>query len=200
MRRRKIIGTAAAGLALAVLSAASSDAPGKTAETGAPGPKNVSAVSSGKPYRNDYFDNFYAIASGGPSALWAVGNSGRIIHSGDGGTSWAIQQSPTRENLNAVSFVDSRSGWAGGNGGTIIHTADGGSTWELQNTRTKHPIFRIQFLTEKTGYACGYFGLFLRTADGGKTWENKSIGEDVALRGMCFLNEKIGYIDRKSVV
>jgi photosystem II stability/assembly factor-like uncharacterized protein len=157
-------------------------------------PKESPPFSNERKYQLDYFDYFYAVASGGGSTLWIVGNSGRIIHSLDGGKSWLIQRSPTAENLNSVSFIDSRSGWACGNGGTVVHTSDGGATWELQNTGTKHPIFKIQFLTREIGYACGYFGMFLRTADGGRTWENKSIGEDVTLRGMSFPSEKTGFI------
>lgn len=149
---------------------------------------------TGARYTPGYFDNFYGVASAGPSALWIVGNTGRILFSRDDGKKWFLQTSNTEENIFSVSFVDARKGWCSGANGTILHTEDGGTTWHRQDTGTRHPIFKIQFINEKIGYAVGHFGLFLRTRDGGKTWENKSIGEDVTLRGMFFVNEKVGYI------
>jgi hypothetical protein len=58
----------------------------------------------------------------------AVGFSGTIIHTTNGGTDWAIQQSTTRRSLNAVSFIDTGTGVAVGNSGTILRTTDGGLT------------------------------------------------------------------------
>lgn len=156
--------------------------------------KGNGAAERFEKYQFDYFDNFYGIASPAPGSYWIVGNGGRILFSLDGGKSWQVQKSNTRENLFGVTFTDLKHGWACGGGGTILHTEDGGGVWTRQSSGTKHPIFKIQFLSGKVGYACGYFGLFLRTADGGKTWQDKSIGEDVTLRGMMFIDEKVGYI------
>lgn len=156
-----------------------------------PGKGSGSAAAG---WKYDYFDNFYDVASATPQEFWIVGNSGKILHSGDGGKTWFIQPSGTREDLFSVSFIDARRGWSSGSKGLILHTEDGGETWNRQETGTNHPIFRIQFLSEKVGFACGYFGLFLRTADGGRTWDNKSIGEDVTLRGMSFPDEKTGFL------
>lgn len=152
------------------------------------------AVSKEKKWTYDYFDNFYDVASIKGQDIWIVGNSSRILHSPDGGKSWGIQATQTREPLYSVSFVDSRRGWCSGAGGLILHTKDGGATWIRQVTGTTQPIFRIQFVSEKAGFACGYFGLFLRTNDGGNTWENKSVGEDVTLRGLSFVNGKTGFL------
>ena len=152
------------------------------------------SMPGGAAWKYDYFDNFYDVASATPKGIWIVGNSGKILHSGDDGKNWFIQTSGTRDDLYSVSFIDARRGWSSGANGSILHTEDGGTTWTRQGTGTKHPIFRIQFLSEKVGFACGYFGLFLRTADGGRTWENKSIGEDVTLRGLSFPNDKTGFI------
>ena len=158
-----------------------------------PVPANVS-TPKGTIWKYDYFDNFYDVSSAYSREIWIVGNSGRILHSGDEGKSWTIQVSGVKEDLYSVSFVDARRGWCAGSNGLILHTEDGGATWARQTTGTTHPIFRIQFLSEKVGFACGYFGIILRTTDGGRTWENKSLGEDVTLRGISFLNEKTGFI------
>ena len=84
--------------------------------------------------------------------IWAVGNGGLIVHSGDGGTTWARQVMPTTpavdpkqappdpkqvppsvpappEDILGVQFADDRkTGWAVGVGGTILSTRDGGET------------------------------------------------------------------------
>ncbi len=194
MTRRRLLLGSVVGLAILLITWGANTAKGKT--SGNEHAEGKGNGSSGKfeKYRFDYFDNFYGIASPTPSCYWIVGNSGRILFSLDGGRTWQVQESHTKENLFAVTFADLRNGWACGGGGTILHTADGGDSWAPQNSGTNHPIFRIQFVNGKTGFACGYFGLFLRTTDGGKTWENKSIGEDVTLRGMSFVGEKVGYL------
>ena len=43
---------------------------------------------------------------------------------------WAIQSSPTTNNLNDVSFLDAKLGFAVGDGGTVIRTINGGQTWK----------------------------------------------------------------------
>src|SRR5829696_7400493 len=41
-----------------------------------------------------------------PTEAWAVGQTGTIIHTADGGSNWAVQNSGTTEPLNAVHFKD----------------------------------------------------------------------------------------------
>lgn len=192
MKERRMLNLASSALIAAIIGMLYSNVAG-AAKGGNADPGNGSG-SAGVGWKYDYFDNFYDVASATPQEIWIVGNSGKILHSGDGGKNWFIQTSGTREDLYSVSFIDARRGWSSGANGFILHTEDGGATWTRQGTGTKHPIFRIQFLSERVGFACGYFGLFLRTADGGRTWENKSIGEDVTLRGLSFPDERTGFL------
>jgi photosystem II stability/assembly factor-like uncharacterized protein len=193
MKRRRVWMFASAAVVFAGITAASFCTTAGAAREGSAATEKGTRPA-GPRWKYDYFDNFYDVASATPQEVWIVGNSGRILHSGDAGKTWFIQSSGVRDDLYSVSFVDPLHGWCSGGNGLILHTEDGGATWSRQATGTKHPIFRIQFLSEKVGFACGYFGLFLRTADGGRSWENKSIGEDVTLRGMSFPSEKIGIL------
>jgi len=59
----------------------------------------------------------------------AVGYSGSIIHSSDGGNSWQRQTSPYLGNFGGVVFADSSLGYACGSLGTIIKTINGGVSW-----------------------------------------------------------------------
>jgi photosystem II stability/assembly factor-like uncharacterized protein len=60
----------------------------------------------------------------------AVGESGTILRTTDGGSSWVSQTSGTTEWLFGVSFTDARTGTAVGTGGTILRTTNGGSAWK----------------------------------------------------------------------
>jgi len=66
--------------------------------------------------------------------IWAVGDNGIIIHSNNGGQSWAAQSSGTPSSLWSMTFVNPKTGWAVGVNGTIVATTDGGQSW-LPQTR-----------------------------------------------------------------
>ncbi len=61
--------------------------------------------------------------------VWAVGDSGIILYTSDGGNKWEKQISITTYGLNSVSFCDSLIGWAVGYGGIILNTTNGGKNW-----------------------------------------------------------------------
>jgi hypothetical protein len=61
--------------------------------------------------------------------VWAVGDSGIILYTSDGGNKWEKQISNTTYGLNSVSFCDSLNGWAVGYGGITLNTTNGGKSW-----------------------------------------------------------------------
>lgn len=100
-----------------------------------------------------------------------VGQRGHVLVSADG-KNWKQVQTPVRQMLNRVRFLDENSGWAVGHDGVIIHTADGGSSWSLQNfdPKSQQPLNDVLFLDAQRGFAVGAPARFLQTRDGGKTW------------------------------
>jgi photosystem II stability/assembly factor-like uncharacterized protein len=60
---------------------------------------------------------------------WAVGDSGTILYTNNGGVNWQNQISNTSYGLNSVSFCDSLYGWAVGYGGIKLNTSNGGINW-----------------------------------------------------------------------
>jgi photosystem II stability/assembly factor-like uncharacterized protein len=60
--------------------------------------------------------------------LWAVGRSGTIIYSSNGGNTWEVQSSSTDTTLFDVDFADSLRGLIAGNG-IVLYTRDGGRNW-----------------------------------------------------------------------
>lgn len=126
-----------------------------------------------------------SVASAGRRAV-AVGESGLVIFSDDGGSRWTQAQVPVSVTLTAVCFASERLGWAAGHSGVILSTTDGGANWGMQmGLAPKHgesagglsgagresdPLLDIYFRDPMHGFAIGAFGRFLRTSDGGKTW------------------------------
>ena len=71
---------------------------------------------------------------------WAVGTSGTILTTADGGGTWTAQNSGTKADLLALQFQsDGQRGWAMGLGGTILTTADGGNTWKDRVYYARYP-------------------------------------------------------------
>ena len=71
--------------------------------------------------------------------------------------------------LDAVDFVDARTGWVGGNG-IILATFDGGQHW-TQQYNGNQTVVQLDFVSQTVGYALTKSGL-LWTQNGGETWQN----------------------------
>ncbi|HKY90502.1 MAG TPA: YCF48-related protein, partial [Nevskiaceae bacterium] len=62
---------------------------------------------------------------------WAVGHDAAVLHTGDGGRTWQLQnfQPELEKPLLAVYFADAQKGLAVGAYGLMLQTADGGTSW-----------------------------------------------------------------------
>ncbi|HSA79476.1 MAG TPA: YCF48-related protein [Geminicoccaceae bacterium] len=110
----------------------------------------------------------------GGDHTWAVGHDGLILHSDDGGFSWARQrqsQEPDRPLLD-VWFADPRHGMAIGAYGLLLSTEDGGRTWRdhLGSDEGAHAN-AIAEAPDGTLYIAGEFGSILRSDDRGRSWQ-----------------------------
>ena len=110
----------------------------------------------------------------GSSCGWAVGLSGAILKTTNGGASWAPQRSGTTKDLLAVSFLTTTSGWAVSRSGEILHTADGGTHWTLQHSGASQALRAVSFANARQGWVVGDGGLILATTNGGKTWKKQT--------------------------
>jgi len=89
-------------------------------------------------------------------------------------SNWVKVATPTSENLNSITFVNSKLGFAAGNKGIILKTNDGGETWTVSDTSTNVILYKIDFINDETGIAVGEKGTILLTNNGGQSW-NKII-------------------------
>ena len=101
---------------------------------------------------------------------WAVGHSGNVQRTINGGEYWKLHKTDTGYDLNAVSFITKRKGWAAGRYGIILRATDGGFTWEALSSGVTQDLHGILALSESEIYAVGANGTIIHSTDAGETW------------------------------
>jgi photosystem II stability/assembly factor-like uncharacterized protein len=120
----------------------------------------------------------------------AVGETGGIYQTSDGGKTWL--EIWTHDNLNDVWFSDANNGTAVGYRGTIIRTTDGGTSWGRQSSGTISFLRSVCFVDVWTGFAVGENGTILRTENGGTTWTKQPTDSLATLNGVHFTDTNHG--------
>jgi photosystem II stability/assembly factor-like uncharacterized protein len=123
---------------------------------------------------------------------WAVGESGTIQRTIDGGATWALQDSPTRKLLYDVAAIDDNQAWVVGAGGTILRTVDGGRKWDEQSSGVIQALRAVHFVDQQRGWAVGAKGTIISTANGGARWRRQTSGMELNLNDVVFLSAKEG--------
>ena len=124
---------------------------------------------------------------------WAVGGSGTIVHTVNGGATWTAEPGGTRQQLNGVAFAGAQLGWAAGAAGTIVQTANGGATWKAQSSGTYADLNSVAFADGLHGWAVGTNGTIAHTNDGGATWKEQSSGTYMDLNTVAFADVHHGW-------
>jgi photosystem II stability/assembly factor-like uncharacterized protein len=131
------------------------------------------------------------------AAGWAVGGSGLVIRSDDGGQTFT-PSSPATTTLNGVYFLDELEGWAVGNSGIAIHTTDGGDHW-TQTTPGSLALNSVYFADANHGWMVGDSGKILRTTNGGASWTT-STPTSAALYSVFAFDSQLAWAVGKGVV
>jgi photosystem II stability/assembly factor-like uncharacterized protein len=131
---------------------------------------------------------------------WLASVRGDILHTTDGGSTWAVQASGMGS-LRSIDFLDRKRGFAGTLSGKLYATNDGGATWtDITSTlphRAKgfcgitHVGDQVHIVGRYNMAATDYFF----SPDAGKTWRYTNLG-DVAqgLVDVSFLSKDVGFI------
>lgn len=118
----------------------------------------------------------WASCDGHPGAT----DVGSIIHTSDGGATWAFQYPPvpfqTFPRMSSVEFLDSLNGFGVGYGQTF-RTTNGGSTWVIDLSIPRSTD--ISFLSARVGCLTGGYGILWYTNDRGLTWLADTTGTSV---------------------
>ncbi len=157
-------------------------------------------ISMSDPAYADFgYDDIYAYSA---NLIWIVGgdgNSGVILHSANGGSTWELQGSEFLLDsfpLINVSVVDDTTAWIVGHGHTVARTIDGGDTWELC---VPDSLPRTSMSDDANGVVALPSGWVLVTMDYGKvyisensgeTWTKQDVPTAELLLGCCALDEQ----------
>ncbi|MBK6963012.1 MAG: T9SS type A sorting domain-containing protein [Bacteroidales bacterium] len=123
---------------------------------------NVSPIMGGDPVYDIYFPS--------ETVGYVVGRFGRMMKTTDGGNTWVLSFCPSRDDLNAVHFLDDQVGYAAGVKSiisTILKTTDGGATWTFENANITVNLNALCFTPDQTGFAIGKSGIILKKAGSG---------------------------------
>lgn len=101
---------------------------------------------------------------------WAVGHSGVVLHSADGGASWQKQL----DGINAARIHGDAVQPPGeaGPGGSEAARAMQRNAAQLLADGADKPFLDVFFLDENKGWVIGAYGLAFATSDGGRHWES----------------------------
>jgi len=118
-----------------------------------------------------------------------------ILHSTDGGRTWARQKTGTTQTLETVFFLDASHGWVVGWAGTILRTGDAGKTWEkIVAEKASWSLTSVYFRDAKNGWMVGFAGQILRSRDGGATWQVETSPVRSWLTSVAFDGANRGWI------
>ncbi|RJP80437.1 MAG: T9SS C-terminal target domain-containing protein [Candidatus Zixiibacteriota bacterium] len=135
----------------------------------------------------------YGIAALDAQHAVAVGATGTIIRTENGGQLWLPVPSGVTATLMGTFFVDANHGWACGSGGSILATTNGGETWSSQPSGVTQYLYYVHFVDTLNGWACGQNGFVLHTTNGGQSWLVQPTGSTMALWSIRFANNLVGW-------
>jgi len=130
---------------------------------------------------------------------YAVGATGTIRKTTDGGNNWAPESSGTTNGLKSVYFKEESTGFAVGERGTALKTTDGGATWTTMTVPGSDVLNHVQFPDNDT---VGYIGVYrvsgarvLKTTNGGGDWTAVSVGGPMSSSRSCgFATDDVGVV------
>ena len=130
---------------------------------------------------------------------YAVGDSGAIVKTADGGMNWESKNSGTTQFLRSVHFPANDIGYIVSDA-LILKTTDEGDSW---NQQSEMPVYNfgksVYFTDAETGFIVGehddgdppVYGFIMKTVDGGSTWSNPN--ESMSQYAVHFPDPNTGY-------
>jgi photosystem II stability/assembly factor-like uncharacterized protein len=101
----------------------------------------------------------------------AVGSSGQVFVSANGGATWANRSTSPGWTLRVASYLPSGVLWVAGEHGLVGRSANDGATWTVIGNRVEPTVTYDGEATSDTTFVASTSGdMFYRTADTGATW------------------------------
>lgn len=128
---------------------------------------------------------------------FAVGDTGLVVKTTNGGALWCRIIFPSLVNLHSVSFPDFNTGWVVGDSAKIFKTTNSGLNWAVQFDSILTPLNSVFFKNTSAGWSAGEGGRILKTTNGGTAWlsQTTNTGTTKSLNCVFFpVGDTIGYI------
>lgn len=131
-----------------------------------------------------------SVSFAGTEQGWAAGHGGVILHTADGGKTWALQRSDTSvdQPLFSVWFANANEGWAAGLWSLLLHTRDGGKSWQQVKLPTapgqqRGDLNLLHIFPGRDGalFVAAEQGVLYRSLDGGQHWDALATGSKASL-------------------
>jgi photosystem II stability/assembly factor-like uncharacterized protein len=107
----------------------------------------------------------------------AVGQSGNVVRTVDGGVTWTqVQPMGSGILLNDVEAVDPTTWFYGGSSGTLARSTDGGLTWTSITSGSTNTTNAIDAVDALVAFSANDGGEIARTTDGGGHWVRTTVG------------------------
>jgi photosystem II stability/assembly factor-like uncharacterized protein len=124
---------------------------------------------------------------------FAVGDSGTLLKTNDGGVAWTRIITGVSAGLATITFGDSLHGWVIGEGGATLETSDGGLIWRVTRRGITDRLQAVSFVDDQTGWASSWEGNIWNTRDGGKVWNKQASVSPKPLLGLTMANANKGW-------
>lgn len=118
-------------------------------------------------------NSLYAIAFTAVDKGVAVGQSGKVLYTDDGGSTWRSGTSGTTNTLWDVAWINSTDLIAVGSNGTIRKSTTEGSTWTSKTSGTTRSLQGVDFYSS-TGWIVGDLGTILKSTTSGDSWASQT--------------------------
>jgi len=138
-------------------------------------------------------NNLYSIFFNNYLEGIAVGDTGTVVRTTDGGSHWNLISSITQNRLYSVQFPSTNLGYAVGVNGTVIKTTDGGGNWVMKTQAIADTLRCVWFTDDNTGFVVSRNGAIYKTTDGGNNWQSKPSGITQNINAIRFASTNIGY-------
>ncbi len=136
---------------------------------------------------------------------WVAGDSGLILHTTNGGTTWFRQNSKLNTQIHDLVFLNKNLGWglslkyiAQPYGTYVLKTTNGGQNWDTTLFSGDNAFFnKIYWLDSLEGFLGGFAGTLLKTTNGGLSWYQAYIDSGIVSRlpilNFAFYNHNYGF-------
>ena len=126
--------------------------------------------------------NLYGITFSDANTWIGVGSSGTIVRSTDGGIAWSTVQSPSADDLRAVSF-SGNIGLAVGIAGRVLRTTNAGLIWVQETRPTTRNLYSVS-IGSSYAVITGEEGTIFVSTDAGISWSQRTAGTASILFGV----------------